>query len=109
VVLGAALVDRHGALAVVLLAQRAAVLPLYPDGVLALLGESRVVDHEDAGGIGELLGHDGAVALPEGPLVPGALAEELLQRLVGVRDLQAGRQGDAVGDRLGALAVAVLD
>ena len=42
-------------------------------------------------------------------LVPGALAEELLQRLVGVGDLQVVRQRDAGGHRLDALAVAVLD
>ena len=85
------------------------MLPLDADGVLALLGEGGVVDDEDAVGVGERLGHDGAVAPPDGLLVPGALAEELLQGLVGVGDVQARRQGDAVGDRLDALAVAVGD
>ena len=42
-------------------------------------------------------------------LVPGALAEELLQGLVGVGDVEPLRQRDAGGHRLDALAVAVLD
>ena len=60
-----------------------------------------------AGRVGELRGHRGPVALQDGLLVPGALAEELLQGLVGVGDVQARRQGDAGGHRLDALAVAV--
>src|SRR5262245_463849 len=101
--------DADAALAVGLLPQRPAVLALHADGVLALLGEGGVVDHEDAVGAGELVGHGLAVAAPDGLLVPGTLAEELLEGLVGVGDLQVRRQGDAVGDRLGALAVAVGD
>ena len=52
--------------------------------------------------------HDGAVKPPDGLLVPGALSEELLQRLVGVGDVEPRRRWDPVGDGLEALAVAVL-
>src|SRR4029079_14537995 len=68
-----------------------------------------VVDDEEAGRRGEGLGHDGGVTLPDGLLVPGALADELLQRLVQVLDLEACREGDLAGERLDALAVAVED
>ncbi len=60
---------------------QSAFLPLDTDGVLTLLGEGGVIDHEDPGGVGERLGDDGAVAPPDRLLVPGALADELLQRL----------------------------
>jgi hypothetical protein len=50
VTFGRDIVDRDGALAVGLLAQRAAVLPLDADGVPALLREGRVVDDEEADG-----------------------------------------------------------
>src|SRR3954447_21403271 len=101
--------DRGGDLAVGLLALGPAVLPLDPDGVLALLGEAGVVDDEDALGRGEGRGHDGAIALPDGLLVPGALAEELLQGLAQVGDPQSGREGDLAGEWLDALAFAVED
>src|SRR5437763_10756985 len=101
--------DRGGDLAVGPLALGAAVLTLHADGELALLGEAGVVDHEDPGGRGEGPGHGRAVSLPDGPLVPGALADELLQRLVQVLDLQAGRECDLAGERLDTLAVAVED
>jgi hypothetical protein len=99
--------DRDGALAVGLLPEGAAILPLDADGVLALLREGGVVDHEDPRRVGELRRHLGPIAPEHGELVPGALAEELLQRLVGVGDVEPGRQGDAGGHRLDALAVAV--
>ena len=60
-------------------------------------------------GRGEGLGHGRAVALPDGLLVPGALADELLEGLVEVLDVQAGREGDLAGERLDALALAVED
>ncbi len=101
--------DADGALAIGLLAQGAAVLPMDADGVLALLGGRRVVDDEDGRGRGERLGHPGAVPPGDRLLVPGALAEELLQRLVGVGDRQAGWQRDGAGHRLDALAVGVLE
>src|SRR5206468_2227368 len=100
-------VDRGGDLAVGRLARGPAVLPLDADGELALLGEAGVVDDEDALGRGEGRGHGRAVSLPDGLLVPGALAEELLEGLVEVLDLQAGREGDLAGEGLDALAVAV--
>jgi hypothetical protein len=62
-----------------------------------------------AAGEANALGHAGAVAPRDGLLIPGALADELLQRLVGVGDRQARRQGDGAGHRLDALAVGVLE
>ena len=87
---------RGGDLAIGLLAQGPAVLPLDADGVLALLGEAGVVDDEDPAGLAKVSGHDGAITLPDGlPVVPGALADELLEGLVEVRDIEARREGDA--------------
>ena len=74
-----------------------------------LLGEGGVVDHEDRGRVGELRRHRSRIASQGRLLVPGALAEELLQGLVGVGDLQPLGQRDAGGHRLDALAVAVGD
>src|SRR5262249_58077743 len=96
-----------GDVAVGVLAQGAAVLPLDADGVLALLGEGDVVEEEDARGAGEGPGQAGAVALEDLGLIPGALVEELLQGLLGVLDGQFGGQGDTPGERLDALAFAV--
>jgi hypothetical protein len=107
VALGGDVVDGHGDLAVGLLAQGAAVLPLHADGVLALLGERDVVDEEDAVGGGERLGQAGAVAAEDLAFVPGALVDELLEGLLGVLAGQPLRQGHAAGERLDALAVAV--
>src|SRR4051812_10035521 len=107
VALGADVVDTDGDLAVGLLAQRPAVLPLDADGELPLLGEAGIVDDEDALGTGEGPGQVLAVGSQDLLFVPGALVEELLEGLLGVLDLQVGRQGDALGHRLDALALAV--
>jgi hypothetical protein len=107
--LGADVMDADGALAIGLLALGAAVLALDADGMLALLGEGAVVDDEVPGGVGEGLGHDGAVAAPDGLLVSGTLAEELLEGLIGVGDVESHGQRDAIGDGFDALAVAVPD
>src|SRR6185437_12905403 len=107
--LGSGVVDADGALAVGLLAQRPAVLTLDADGVLALLGEGGVVDDEDRLGVGQALGHAGAVASPEGLLIPVGLVDEVLEALVGVLDAELGRQVDAGDQRLDALAFAVLE
>ena len=73
--------------------------------MLALLREAGVVDDEEASGAGERLGHAGAVAAQDGVLVPGALVDELLQRLLGVLAGQALGQGDAAGEGLPGWAV----
>jgi hypothetical protein len=49
------------------------------------------------------------MASPDGLLVPGALADELLEGAVEVGDLQAGRECDLAGERLDARALAVED
>ena len=105
--LGADVVGRDGDLAVGLLAQGPAVLALDGDGVAALLGEGDVVEEEDALGAGEGLSQVGAVAPEDLGLFPGALVDELLQGLLGVLALQTVGQGDAAGERLDALALAV--
>src|SRR5262249_20728986 len=89
------------------LAQRAAVLPLHAGGVNPLLGAADVVEEEDAFGAGEGAGHRAAVAAEDLGLVPGALIYQLLERLLRVLDGQSLGEGDAAGERLDALALAV--
>ena len=105
--MGADVVDGDGHLAVGLLAQGATVLALHADGMLALLGETGVVDDENALRALEGLGHAGPVAAQDGLLVPGALIDELLQGLFGVLTGQALGQGNAAGQRFDALALPV--
>ncbi len=83
-----------------------AVLPLDPDRVLPLPGESGVVDHEYAVRGGERGGRVGAKPAQDGAVVPWALAVELLEGRHGVLAGQIGR-GDAVGEGRDALAAAV--
>ena len=73
----------------------------------ALLGEGNVVEEDDAPRAGKRPGQMGAVATQDGLFVPGALADELLERLLGVGAGQAVGQGDAAGEGLDALAFAV--
>jgi hypothetical protein len=100
-------VDRDGHLAVGLLAERPAILPLDPDRVLPLLGEGHVVDQEHALGAGERPGQRRPVPAQDRSFVPRALVDELLEGLLGVLAGQPGREGDAAGQRLDTLAVAV--
>lgn len=102
-------VDGGGDLAVGLFPQRPAVLPLDPDRVRALLGKGHISDEGDPRGAGEGGSQVGAVATQDRPFVPGALADELLGRLFGIGADQAVRQGDAVGEGLDALALAVAE
>ena len=104
---GTDVVDGDGDLAVGLLAPRTAVLPLDPDGVGSLLGEGDIIEEEDAVGTGERVGQVSPVAAEDGLLVPGTLIHELLQGLLGVRTRQAVGQGDAAGQGLDGLALAV--
>ena len=67
------------------------------------------VDDEDPRLIGERPGHPRAVTSPDGLIIPGALADELLEGLVGVGDGQARGQDGVAGHRLDALAVGVLE
>src|SRR6266436_3998622 len=96
-----------GDLAVGLLAQGPAVLALDANGVRALFGEGHVVEEKNATRTGEGPGQITAVATQDGLLVPGALADELLERLFGIRAGQAVGEGDAVGEGLDAFAFAV--
>ena len=102
-------------LAVVDLAQAAAPLPLHADRGGALLGEGRRVEDEDPVGATQLLAHLAGQFGEPGVVVPGGLADELLQRLavlvVQVGDgldvlvLQAGDQArDIVAGMLGLFA-----
>jgi hypothetical protein len=100
-------VERDRDLAIGLLAQSPTVLPLHAHGVLPLFGEGDVIKEEDGLGVSEGLGQVGAVAAQDLALVPGALIDELLQGLLGVLAGQALRQGDAPGEGLDALALAV--
>ena len=68
-------------LAVVDLAQAAAPLALDADRSSALLGEGRWVEDEDAVGTAQLLTHLPGQLREPGVVVPGRLADKLLQRL----------------------------
>jgi len=87
--------ERHRHLAVVGLAEDAAVLPRHPDRVLALLGKAGVVD--DPGGDRpqrrqDLLAHRGEQVL----VGPGGFGNQMMQRLVRGTDLV----GAAIGSTL---------
>jgi hypothetical protein len=101
--------ERHRRLAVGLLAQRPAALALHAHRMRAGLGEGRVIQNKDACWIGKRFRHQGTIASTQRPLVPRALADELLQALIGIaRALQSGGQRHPAAQRLDALALAVL-
>jgi hypothetical protein len=76
--------QRHGALAVSLLAQGPAVLALDPHRMLAGFGKGRVIDHKDPIGVGQGFGHRRPVFSRHGRFVPTALIDELLKGLFGI-------------------------
>jgi hypothetical protein len=78
--------------------------------VAALFGKGGVIDHEDPGRIGQGFGHGRPIFPGDGRLVPAALIDELLERLLGVGHRgQLGRQVDPAGDRFDGFAFALLD
>jgi hypothetical protein len=108
--LGTDVVNRDGDLAVGLLAQLAAILVLDADGVLALLGVPRIVDHKDPLGTGEGLSHHRSVTMEYFLLVPGTLVDELLHGLFGIVDVaEFRREWNTFHHGLDALALAILD
>src|SRR5262249_24829892 len=97
--------ERHADLAVTDLAQGAGVLALHADGVRPLLGEAGVVQDQQAlatQGAAQVLGQ----LIADGSLVPGALAEELLQALLVIVRTTVDAL-EAFGQGAGALAAAV--
>ena len=106
--LGADGVHRGGHRAIGLLAQGPAILPLDADGVPPLLGEAGVVEDKDPFGAGEGLGQVLSIASAELRVVPGAPVDELLEGLLRVLNVQVRRKSDATGERLDALAFAVM-
>jgi hypothetical protein len=106
---GADVVDRRGDLAIGLLPQGAAILPLDADGMLPLLGEAGVVEDEDPFGAGEGSSQVLAIAPDEHFVVPGALVDELLEGLLGILDVQVRWESDTAGEGLDALTFAVLE
>src|SRR4051812_21081661 len=95
---GADVVHRRGDLAVGLLPQGAAILPLDADGMLALLGKAGVVEDEDPFGTGEGLGQVLAIALGEPLVVPGTLVDELLESLLGIFGVETRWERDTAGE-----------
>src|SRR5206468_1351355 len=85
------------------------ILPLDADGMLPLLGEAGVVEDEDPLGACEGLGQVLAISLGQRLVIPGALVDELLQRLLGVLGVEARREGDASREGFDALAFAVVE
>jgi hypothetical protein len=85
--------QRHGALAVGLLAQGPAVLALDAHQMLTGFGIGRVINHKDPVRIGQGFRHGGPVFPGHGRFVPTALVDELLEGLLGVSHRgQLGRQ-----------------
>jgi hypothetical protein len=97
--------EADGDLAVLLLAELAAVLPRHADGVLALLGEASVVDDPGLDRPVLLDGgqHASAHHGEHGRVGPIGLGDQVVQRLMGGLDPP---RLDARGHRLNALALA---
>jgi hypothetical protein len=98
-------VQRDGDLAVVSLAQRTGVLPRDTHRVTALLGKAGVVDDDHSSRIGQRLCQQLPIRAQDRLLVPAALIDEQLQRLLGVA--MPARYADALTQRLDAFALAV--
>ncbi len=105
--LGTDVMDGNGDLTVGLLARRPAILPLHPDGAVALLGERHVVEQEDPVGAGKGLRQTGTISGEHSLLVPRTLADELLQGLLGIGADQSVGKGDPMRKGFDALAFAV--
>ena len=97
--------QRDGDLAVVGLAQRARVLARHAHRVTALLGKAGVVDDDHAFGIVKCSTQTAAVGVQHGLLVPHALIDEQLQRLLRIA-VPAGHVHPTT-QRFDALAFAV--
>src|SRR6266851_2405889 len=95
--------DRH--LAVVRFAQRAGVLARDTHGVTALLGKAGVVDHDHSSRIGQPLRQQLAIRAQYRLLVPAALIDKQLQRLLGIT--VPAPNAAARTQRLDALALTV--
>jgi hypothetical protein len=72
--------DQH--LAVRHLAQRAAVLPRHPDREIALLGKTRVIDHQHGSLATNLPVDLFSQHAPQRRVIPGRAADEMVQRVV---------------------------
>ena len=102
--------QRHGALAIGLLAQGPAVLALHAHRVLPGFGKGGVIDQKDPVGVRQHFGHGGPVLAGHGRLVPTALADKLLEGLFGIGHRgQLGRQADPARDRFDRFTFAFLE
>jgi hypothetical protein len=101
--------ERKGTLAVILLAQGPAILPLDAHRMRAILGEGGIVHDEDGMRSRKDLSHVSAITLPHLLLVPGILVDEVLQGLHGVANHEVRWEGDPLNQRFDALAFAVLE
>jgi hypothetical protein len=78
--------------------------------MLAGFGQGRVIDHKDPVRVGQRFGHGRPVFSGHGRLIPAALVDELLERLLGVGHRgQFGRQADPPGERFDRFAFTLLD
>ena len=102
---GCGVVQRHGDLAVVGLAQRPGVLPRDTHRVTTFLRKAGVVDDDHSRRIGQRLRQQLPIAAQDRLLVPVALIDEQLQRLLGIA--VPARHADALTQRLDTLALAV--
>lgn len=78
--------------------------------MLAGFGKSGVIEQKDPVGVGQPFGQGGPVLAGHGPLIPTALAHELLEGLFGVFDGgQVGRQAHPARDGFNRFAFAFLE
>jgi hypothetical protein len=99
--------ERDGDPAVVRRAEGPAILPLDPDGVLAILREGGVVVDDDGMRGRKHLCYDSTITFPGFLLIPGALVDEIPEGLQGITDAEVRREGDASDQGLDTLALAI--
>src|SRR4029434_2498701 len=95
---------KHPNLTILHLAQRATLLPRDPYGVLALFDKARFVEHQDALGITQFVGHELMVVPPHLCLIPVHITDKPLQPPDGAPFDVEGHGLDRLAFELTALA-----
>ncbi len=95
---------KHPDLTILHLAQRATILPRDPHGVLALFDKARLVEHQDALGITQLVGHELMIVPPHLFLIPVHITDKPLHPTDGAPFDVKGHGLDRLAFELTALA-----